>query len=995
MLGKKSLVSGPSKSEQFFRHKVTGFYLDSAAEKLFVDSLYATLRNRLRYALILAGGLYPIGAYLNSPRFFAFLPFIFVGVFGVISGILLSISHPRFRIPARTGETLYVSFSFGFAAALLVYFNMTTNDPSDVITRSALPSMVPASLTDLNPGTCALIITVYACFGGRAFPMGLVVAVPSVAIMVFMGLGYGFQKNWRLWVPRLIVILVANVAGITLNRSEETTRRRQFKHHQLLEEGRDEAQRSMERVTDMVNAMLPSSVVVRLKRGREVEDAFPSCTVLFSDIVGFTAWASGHPAPVVVQMLNTMFTEFDEIAQERGVDKIKTIGDAYWCATGLSTDSDPEMCAREMVAFALRLSPCMVGLGQTDIRWAGLRIRIGIHTGPLVAGICGRAKPSYDVFGLTSTLANKLEETGTTEALHVSAATRALVHTIYACVPAPPITIEGLGEVQTYWITCDGTAPNYPSDFRPRSRASNTGSMLSAFDPLRMEPAPSSSRSSRAGGRYRSVAHARWGGLADLVTLDADDNSLQKDEDAIVPIIPTLSALDYEMEEPPRWLLCCRPCFSRFAEVEEEQAYKRWALGATIPLHFAGLRLFVILQTLTVIVLLFLGIGTARHPAGIVAILICAASFAICYLSSLPNVRELLTTDRKWRHGNTAVVAACLVLAACVVPFNKEVRVPTVEDKENRFLRNVMGLTHFTLLCVLSSLYGLSLLHKTILLSLCSAIALGVRISMGGDFIFYTFSVVAIEAALLTSCTLLDRALRLQFADEQRTEGERLNLQVDDQMNQEILKRLFPRCVIPRLGQQGAILDDMPRSAVLFFKIGGVEATQLQRRPREVLRILNKLYCSLDTAIADHDIEKIKTIGNVFLVCCGPPLSKANAVPEVATFGLRVLDIVRHFAEQHPEFPGLLLTCQLGAHVGPVVGAVIGSQQRGIYDIFGDTVNTASRMMSTAPPNSLRVSKEAATALQPSSRFALSGPFVVEAKGKGSLETYTVLRACK
>lgn len=194
--------------------------------------------------------------------------------------------------------------------------------------------------------------------------------------------------------------------------------------------------------------ILPAPVAERLKAGDErVADRFEEVTVLFADIVGFTPIAAAMQPAEVVEMLNDLFTRFDLAAQELGIEKIKTIGDAYMAVCGLP---DPRADHSDrMVRMALRMLAIAREFGAA--RGVPLRLRVGINSGPVVAGVIGRSKFIYDLWGDAVNLASRMESYGVPDAVQV---TRSVVEALEGRYPFEPrgaIEVKGKGSVET-WV---------------------------------------------------------------------------------------------------------------------------------------------------------------------------------------------------------------------------------------------------------------------------------------------------------------------------------------------------------------------------------------------------------------------------------------------------------------------------------------------------------------------------------------------------------------
>jgi adenylate cyclase len=188
--------------------------------------------------------------------------------------------------------------------------------------------------------------------------------------------------------------------------------------------------------------VLPQRIVDRLHAGETtIADRLDDVAVVFSDFVGFTEIASRSPASTLVAELNALFSEFDAICQRRGVEKIKTIGDAYMAASGLTvSDGDPLVAAAEV---ALDMRTAVEGTGDP---W---QVRIGIAVGPVVAGVIGTGKFAYDLWGDTVNLASRLETTAPPGQIQVSAAVATRLSEGFELVPRGDIELKGKGPTPT------------------------------------------------------------------------------------------------------------------------------------------------------------------------------------------------------------------------------------------------------------------------------------------------------------------------------------------------------------------------------------------------------------------------------------------------------------------------------------------------------------------------------------------------------------------
>ncbi len=206
-------------------------------------------------------------------------------------------------------------------------------------------------------------------------------------------------------------------------------------------------QSEQERSEGLLRNVLPANVVERLRRGETViADQLDEVTVMFCDLVGFTALSAQLPPADTLDLLNEIFSGFDRLAEENGLEKIKTIGDAYMVVGGMG-DTLPDHAGR-----VLRMACGMAAVAASAGPGHALGVRIGIDTGPAVAGIIGRRKFFYDVWGDTVNTASRLEGTCEPGRIHVSSATRDAAADAFAFEARPPIEIRGKGLMQTYQV---------------------------------------------------------------------------------------------------------------------------------------------------------------------------------------------------------------------------------------------------------------------------------------------------------------------------------------------------------------------------------------------------------------------------------------------------------------------------------------------------------------------------------------------------------------
>lgn len=195
--------------------------------------------------------------------------------------------------------------------------------------------------------------------------------------------------------------------------------------------------------------ILPQSIVNRMRDGETtIADQVRDATILFCDLVGFTTISRDLSADRVIDFLGKIFSAFDRLAAEHGVEKIKTIGDAYMAAAGIP---EPQVDhATRVAAFALRMLDAVDDIASsTDLN---LRARIGIHSGPIVSGVIGTHKFAYDVWGDTVNTASRMESHSLPGRIQISATTRLLLGERFNLEKRGAIDVKGKGVMETFFL---------------------------------------------------------------------------------------------------------------------------------------------------------------------------------------------------------------------------------------------------------------------------------------------------------------------------------------------------------------------------------------------------------------------------------------------------------------------------------------------------------------------------------------------------------------
>jgi adenylate cyclase len=226
-------------------------------------------------------------------------------------------------------------------------------------------------------------------------------------------------------------------------------------------------------------------------------------------------------------------------------------------------------------------------------------------------------------------------------------------------------------------------------------------------------------------------------------------------------------------------------------------------------------------------------------------------------------------------------------------------------------------------------------------------------------------------------------ALKLKHEIDWRKAKE-LALRIEQERSERLLLNTLPKPIVERLKQQPQVIADyFPEASVLFADIVGFTPFAAEHSPEQVVKVLNDIFSAFDSLADDLGLEKIKTMGDSYMVVGGVPMQRPDHAQALAEMGLSMLTLIR---EAYPQ-----LQLRIGIHTGAVVAGVIGIKKFS-YDLWGDTVNLASRMESQGCVGAIQVSEESYKHLRANFRFKEREP--IQIKGRGEMKTYILQGRC-
>lgn len=356
---------------------------------------------------------------------------------------------------AAYGEMLAAAIPFAFSMLSLVgliVFDRTGNyrllRDGQLALMLALPALLQLALGGFFESSAVVVWGVVAPFGALALrgvraASGWLVAYLVVVAAVGL-LDPVVRRDNLLPEPLILGLFVANIsalAGVTFALLANFISQREAALRLLADEqSRSEA---------LLLNILPREIAPRLLEGEQnIADAYPQATVLFADIVGFTRLSERLEPREMVSVLNEVFTHFDDLTEKHGVEKIRTIGDNYMAVSGVPTPRADHAQALARLALDMRDH---IRTSATA-RSRGMDFRIGLDSGPLVAGVIGRRKFVYDLWGDHVNTASRMESHGIPGAIQLTQATYELLRDEFECEARGAIEVKGKGVMPTWLL---------------------------------------------------------------------------------------------------------------------------------------------------------------------------------------------------------------------------------------------------------------------------------------------------------------------------------------------------------------------------------------------------------------------------------------------------------------------------------------------------------------------------------------------------------------
>lgn len=791
----------------------------------------------------------------------------------------------------------------------------------------------------------------------------------------------------------IFTLLVAEIIGLCSSYFFEYYLRRDYLMRRMLQDEQAQSQ-------ELLARMLPDSVIPMLKEGhRLIAEECESVTVLFCQVMGLDKAKS---APEMIDALDRVFGDFDRLCDKHGLYKVETIGSVFMVVGGL-----PEPSARHAHDIAALALDMVAAAGQTSVSGHSLQARCGINTGPIVAGVIGLKAPRYRLFGDTVNTGSRMQTHAAPGKIHMSIQTAQLLADDFVLSERGFIKIKGKGTMATYYL--EGRADPFadkPSlrarykwlsaggqhDKKPRPLSmSDLSKAVMPESPAPEAPEPSDGGESTPRGHtvYGSVPkknmykgaleHPEKYGLTNanfrrsVAALRAEEeeadaaaarrrapmtaesasmavlrkraesnltsgsrSAIDSDFVDLIHLRTQLDSFAFDMDAE------MHPVTLGFLDRDLEKAYAAHFAVISLRAVRAGAIMAVVFTTMFAILDFASGSGDGltvlARVMRVIGILLAGGFLWLSF-------------TRFYRRHQQACLLVTLILVGLAFSGVKLAKGLIGVDVLALYVLFVFLISRLRFILATGLAWGSLLFFDVLFYTENEALKDKGKEALASDqtLIEYNLFLGLIIVLSMLASYIMDQYTRRDYLAK-RVLGR------ETEMLEYLISSLVPRAIVPLLKDGRQIAEQHNDVAVVFADIVGFTSMAAAMEPNELVEMLNYLFVVFDLLTDLHNVYKVETIGDAYVIAGGIGTEIYNDHP-LASSVQCALDMVAALA-MFQDVTGRTVRVRIGVHCGPLVAGVVGHKMPR-YHVWGDTVDLASVMEQNSVPSGVMVSAAA------------------------------------